>query len=365
MIQCHGSTHFHYQMKRQEVTLSCETCQWEADVNSDNRVDCSLSKTGKSNKSECPAGTPELCNEIKYSSDGCQIVVKRGFFTCVRNIEDKACSVHPFKPSAHHVESFIVAQEEPDMVSNNIMESSVHVSAGGSINLTCKFTIKGSYSNQPFVVYWIKTAAESSTYLLLKRTNTSHPSLIHTNTHNLTISNAAHSDSGQYVCALQVNDTKKQLHWRVITNTTVTVDDPVNPDVYAEDNPTTTGTTTVGTFLKAESAHETLLTPGDDSAGVYVAGIVVPIILIVIVVIILLKRRSAGTKVPQTVIFQSNQHGKDGDDDCSPYAVSQREQEHQYSVLQLPEQNTDRSTGLQKHKIIMKNNSIYEASGPS
>ncbi|XP_048088159.1 uncharacterized protein LOC125286891 isoform X2 [Alosa alosa] len=356
MIQCHGFTHFHCLQKGEEVTLSCGTCQWEADVDSDNRVDCTLSKN-YSNRPECPAGTPDLCNEIKRNTSRmCDISVKRGFFACVNDFKSDSCFIYPFKPSAHHMESYIVAQEEPEMVSEPVMESSVNVSAGGSVNLTCIFTTKGNYSNQPFVVYWIKTGAESSTCvysfhfdsdykagfdghcsidkdLLLRRSNTSKPSLTDTNTHNLMISSAAHSDSGQYVCALQVN--KNQQHWRVITNTTVTVGDPVKP-------------------------------------GIYVAGVVVPIILIA-VVIILLRRRSAGTKAPQTVIFQSDQHGEaEDDDECSPYAVSQREQEPMYSLIQLTEQKTDCSTSgdgelaskASGHKAIMKNNSIYETAGP-
>ncbi|XP_062380616.1 uncharacterized protein LOC134068846 [Sardina pilchardus] len=424
MIQCHGSTHFHYLQKGDEVTLSCETGLWDADVDSDNIVDCSLTKVGniwtylKRSKCKAEEPKPQPCNEIKNTFRMCDISVKRGLFACLHHTNSNSCFIYQFKPSAHHKESFIVAQEEPDMVSDPVKESSVHVSAGGSINLTCIFTTNGSYSNQPFVVYWIKTAAESSTCvysnhftafddagfdahcdidkdLLLRRFNTSKPSQT-TNTHNLMISNATHSDSGQYVCALQVNKNNQQ-HWRVITNTTVTVGDPVKPDVYTEANLTTTGITTVE--HSTQSANQTVATPVDSSAGVYVAGIVVPIILIV-VVIILLKRRSAGTKDPHTVISQSNQHGEeeDGDDDCSPYAVSQREQEPMYSVVQLPEQKTDRSpyeasqreqevtysvVQLPKqktdrstsgdgepaseppgHQTTMKKNSIYESSGP-
>ncbi|XP_048088162.1 uncharacterized protein LOC125286891 isoform X5 [Alosa alosa] len=288
MIQCHGFTHFHCLQKGEEVTLSCGTCQWEADVDSDNRVDCTLSKN-YSNRPECPAGTPDLCNEIKRNTSRmCDISVKRGFFACVNDFKSDSCFIYPFKPSAHHMESYIVAQEEPESKCED---------------------------------------------LLLRRSNTSKPSLTDTNTHNLMISSAAHSDSGQYVCALQVN--KNQQHWRVITNTTVTVGDPVKP-------------------------------------GIYVAGVVVPIILIA-VVIILLRRRSAGTKAPQTVIFQSDQHGEaEDDDECSPYAVSQREQEPMYSLIQLTEQKTDCSTSgdgelaskASGHKAIMKNNSIYETAGP-
>ncbi|XP_041931168.1 uncharacterized protein LOC121694860 isoform X2 [Alosa sapidissima] len=380
MIQCHGSSHFHYLQKGEEVTLSCGTCQWEADVDSDNTVDCILSKTRNySNKSEGPTGKPKLCDnkEIKRSEPNvCDISIKRGFFACVNDFKSDSCFIYPFKPCAHQVESFIVAQEEPDMVSAPVMESSVNVSAGGSVNLTCIFTTKGNYSNKAFVVYWIKTGAESSTCvysfhfdsdynagfdghcsidkdLLLRRSNATKPSLTDTNTHNLMISNATHSDSGQYVCALRVN--KNQQHWTIITNTTVTVGDPVKPDVYIEANPTTTGITTV------------------EFNPIYMTGVVVPIILIA-VVIILLRRRSAGTKAPQTVIFQSYQHGEaeDDNDDCSPYAVSQREQEPMYSLIQLTEQKTDCSTSgngelaskASGHKAIMKNNSIYETAGP-
>ncbi|XP_076148040.1 uncharacterized protein LOC143132420 isoform X2 [Alosa pseudoharengus] len=377
MIQCHGSTHFHYLQKGEEVTLSCGTCQWEADVDSDNRVDCSLSKTGNySNRPACSAREPDLCKEIKRNTSRmCDISVKRGLFACVHYSRNGSCFIHPFNASAHHVESYIVAQEEPEMVSEPVMKSSVHVSTGKSVNLTCIFTTKGHYSNQPFVVYWIKTGAESSTCvysyqmdvyhgagfdhcsidkdLLLRRSNTSHPSLTDTNTHNLIISNATHSDSGQYVCVLQVD--KNQQHWSVITNTTVTVGDTVKPDVYIEANLTTTGITTV------------------EFIPIYMAGVVVPIILIA-VVIILLRRRSAGTKATQTVIFQSYQHGEaeDNDDECSPYAVSQREQEPMYSLVQLTEQETDCSTSgdgelaskASGHKTIMKNNSIYETAGP-
>ena len=104
------------------------------------------------------------------------------------------------------------------VVSGPVMENSVLVSGGESINLTCAFKIKGYYSYNPFVVYWIKTGAQSSTCvysfhfagyedsgfdqhcaidkdLLLRRSNTSRPSL-GDNNHNLKISKATHSDRG-------------------------------------------------------------------------------------------------------------------------------------------------------------------------
>ena len=47
--------------------------------------------------------------------------------------------------------------------SGPVMENSVLVSGGESINLTCGFKTNRSYNNTPFVVYWIKTGAQSST----------------------------------------------------------------------------------------------------------------------------------------------------------------------------------------------------------
>ena len=126
------------------------------------------------------------------------------------------------------------------------MENSVLVSGGESINLTCAFKRKGSYSNKPFVVYWIKTGAQSSTCvysfhfagyedsgfdqhcaidkdLLLRRSHTSRPSCLDKNIHNLKIRNATQSDRGQYLCVLQV-DRNNQHYWAIITKTTIIVD---------------------------------------------------------------------------------------------------------------------------------------------
>ncbi|XP_042566735.1 uncharacterized protein LOC116225212 isoform X2 [Clupea harengus] len=204
----------------------------------------------------------------------------RGFFACVNATSD-SCFMHPFKPSSHHVESFIVAQAEPDIVSKPVMENSVLVSGRESINLACAFKTKGNYSNNPFVVYWIKTGAQSSTCvysfdydgydsgadhhcaidkdLLLRRSNTSKLSL-DDNIHNLKISNATQSDRGQYLCVLMVN-TNSQQYWAVITNTTVIMDNP-------------------------------------DSHLIYVIGVLVPVLLllpVIIIIIILLKRKPAET----------------------------------------------------------------------
>lgn len=110
-----GITHFYLVKKGEEANLSCETCQWEPDVDSDNVVDCSFSKTGPYKRASCLPGKQDLCKEIKDStSNGCQISVKRGVFACVSELKNASCFILPFKPSAHHVKSFIVAQEEPD-----------------------------------------------------------------------------------------------------------------------------------------------------------------------------------------------------------------------------------------------------------
>ncbi|XP_031413804.1 uncharacterized protein LOC116217959 isoform X3 [Clupea harengus] len=202
-----------------------------------------------------------------------------------------------------------------DIVSGPVMENSVLVSGGESIHLTCTFKIKG-------------------------RSHTSRPFLDDNNIHNLKISNATQSDRGQYLCVLQVNIYNQQ-YWAVITNTTVIVD---NPDSYL----------------------------------IYVIGVLVPVLLllpviIIIIIIILLKRKSAETKVSQTAITQRFQNGEEvDDDDCSPYAMGQGEQEPTYSLIQLTNQKTDPvfsgdgelASDPSADEGIMRKNSIYETSGP-
>ncbi|XP_031413805.1 uncharacterized protein LOC116217959 isoform X4 [Clupea harengus] len=172
------------------------------------------------------------------------------------------------------------------------------------------------------------------------RSHTSRPFLDDNNIHNLKISNATQSDRGQYLCVLQVNIYNQQ-YWAVITNTTVIVD---NPDSYL----------------------------------IYVIGVLVPVLLllpviIIIIIIILLKRKSAETKVSQTAITQRFQNGEEvDDDDCSPYAMGQGEQEPTYSLIQLTNQKTDPvfsgdgelASDPSADEGIMRKNSIYETSGP-
>lgn len=115
----------------------------------------------------------------------------------------------------------IVVKDVPDL------ETQVTKQERESINLTCHFTAAKDYSDKPFSVYWIKTISEESTCLysfsheihdaqtynqhcltdkdLLKRvTHTSYPSQNGRNYHHLKMNNVTHSDSGQYVCALNV-----------------------------------------------------------------------------------------------------------------------------------------------------------------
>lgn len=116
LFSLEGATHLHYLKHGENVILSCRTCQWEADVDSDIRVDCNfLRGSSYATKSECPAGKPDLCKEIKTSSsNACQISVNRGSFACVSEFQSETCFMFPFKSSAYYVESFIVAQEGPN-----------------------------------------------------------------------------------------------------------------------------------------------------------------------------------------------------------------------------------------------------------
>lgn len=129
-------------------------------------------------------------------------------------------------------------------------KTSVTKQHGESVNLTCNFTVAQNYSNFPFSVYWIKTISGNSSTclysyyfdsnvqlydhhclideaLLKRRSNTSSETLTKPTFYNLKISNATYSDSGQYVCALQVLKNRKG-HWKVITNVTVTVNGEFN-----------------------------------------------------------------------------------------------------------------------------------------
>uniref|UniRef100_A0AAR2IJ08 Ig-like domain-containing protein n=1 Tax=Pygocentrus nattereri TaxID=42514 RepID=A0AAR2IJ08_PYGNA len=114
--------------------------------------------------------------------------------------------------------------------------SSLPVPEGGSVSLNCSFTFTQKYNGVPFVVYWIKTVGKSSTcvysydyskhrspqYDLLNRI--SNPTKGQ-NSHNISISEVMESDSGQYLCAVQVDPINKNTakgNWKVIKRVTVT-----------------------------------------------------------------------------------------------------------------------------------------------
>ncbi|KAL2077143.1 hypothetical protein ACEWY4_026647 [Coilia grayii] len=380
LTQCYGSTHFYYLSKGDKETLSCKTCQWEADVDSNMKVDCRIS-----GNNTIPV---DSCKEIKQiNSSSCQIRVKKGFYACVEVNKSGSPFIYPFRPSADHVESFVVAQAQPDMVSGRVIESSERVAVGETINLTCTFTTLKKYSNQAFVVYWIKGGGNSSTCmysygldagaesnnhgfdtnfptdkkLLFRMSNTTQPSSSNISIHNLNISNATYSDHGLYQCALQMDQ-----DWTIITKTTVIITNQESgkTDILNNITSTAAGTTHIKTSntTDADSGHA-----GFDPT--YLIGVLIPVILVIIVIVVLRWR----TKVPQTTITQRNVSEEDTDnDDCSPYAVSQREGEPAYSLIQRPKQKTDvmanGEEGLTSvptgDERIMRMNSIYETSGP-
>lgn len=114
-----GYTHFHILKKGEEIEISCETCQWEAEVNADDRSDCNFLNNHSYSVLPCPAPKEALCKELLgRTSNSCQLIVKRGFYACVSvpkfEFKDHDCFIQPFKPSAHHVESFLVAEEDPN-----------------------------------------------------------------------------------------------------------------------------------------------------------------------------------------------------------------------------------------------------------
>ncbi|KAG7468030.1 hypothetical protein MATL_G00138410 [Megalops atlanticus] len=174
--------------------------------------------------------------------------------------------------------------------------------------------------------------------------------------HDLTIKKSKISDSGQYICALNVIKNTKG-YWGVITNITVTVKNkvtPVTPDKNERSTP-------------AQSSNDTMkYTP------LYVVGAL--LIITVLVIAIYMMTKSIISKESKCVRVKRNRSGEDTNDpDCSPYAVAGREAEL-YSVVQLsalardPADSAQRAEGQNVPSAevysIVRLNSTYEASPP-
>ncbi|XP_036836677.1 uncharacterized protein LOC118964923 isoform X2 [Oncorhynchus mykiss] len=339
--KCQGNTYLNYQEKEEAISLQCEERIWQLDLNEDNMVDCTFNCSLHDNEKKCDQDPK--CNNTVFTLEKtpCKNSIKQclnmklgkhvtGFFACFHTFPSNNQHLFPFKPSKHQVESFIVAFVEPEMVifySDVETKTSVTKQHGESVNLACNFTVAKDYSHLPFSLYWIKTVSGNSSTclysysfdsngqlydhhclideaLLKRRSNTSSIPLTVPIFHNLKISNATYSDSGQYVCALQVLKNRKG-HWKVITNVTVTVN---------------------GEFNNHPNRNDTALlyTPGDPYIPLYVVGALFFFCLFVTVIVMM-----KNTKISQESHTLRMKREDDAEEtinsDCSPYAEGRGE----------------------------------------
>ncbi|XP_020334813.2 uncharacterized protein LOC109887977 isoform X2 [Oncorhynchus kisutch] len=353
--KCQGNTYLNYQEKEEAISLQCEERIWQLDLDEDNIVDCTFNCSLRDNEKKC--GRDPKCNNTAFTLEKtpCKNSIKQclnmklekhvtGFFACFHTFPSNDQKLFPFKPSKDQVESFIVAFVEPEMVicyPGVETKTSVTKQHGESVNLACNFTVDKDYSSFPFSVYWIKTVSGNSSTclysysydsdgqlydhhclideaLLKRRSNTSSKPLTSPIFHNLKISNATYSDSGQYVCALQVLNNRKG-HWKVITNVTVTVN---------------------GEFNNHPNRNDTALlyTPGDPYIPLYVAGALFFSCLFVTAIVIVMLKNTKISQESHTLRMKREQDGEETiNSDCSPYAEGRGEDEGLFSLLKLTE----------------------------
>ncbi|XP_037390392.1 uncharacterized protein LOC108413428 isoform X1 [Pygocentrus nattereri] len=240
----HGQTQIIYRATN-KVELRCETTKWQISTKSNNRIDltCSQCDHISIELSEDDEKLDFCTNKHSQSKPGCTLAVKSGFVACVKSLDPGL--LYPFKPSPNIVHSFIVADPNPNITSTPEETSSLTVPEGGSVSLNCSFTFTQEYNGVSFVVYWIKTVGESSTcvysydYSPYEPLGLGHHCTIQEdllnrlsnqterqNSHNIRISEVMESDSGQYLCAVQVHPSNKNTaegNWKVIERVTVSV----------------------------------------------------------------------------------------------------------------------------------------------
>nr|XP_046201012.1 uncharacterized protein LOC124033118 isoform X2 [Oncorhynchus gorbuscha] len=379
--KCQGNTFLNYQEKEEAISLQCEERIWQLDLDEDNIVDCTFNCSLHDNEKKCDHDPK--CNNTAFTLEKkpCKNSIKQclnmklekhvtGFFACFHTFPSNDQHLFPFKPSKDQVESFIVAFVEPEMVicyPGVETKTSVTQQHGESVNLACNFTVAKDYSNLPFSVYWIKTISGNSSTclysyyfnsdgqlydhhclideaLLKRRSNTSSKPLTSPNFHNLKISNATYSDSGQYVCALQVLKNSKG-HWKVITNVTVTVN---------------------GEFNNHPNRNDTALlyTPGDPYIPLYVVGALFFSCLFVTVIVIVMLKNTKISQESHTLRMKREQDGEETiNSDCSPYAEGRGEDEGLFSLLKLTEVRDPAAVAVEPYSVVMLNTE-YEAFDP-
>ncbi|XP_036440298.1 uncharacterized protein LOC118817585 isoform X1 [Colossoma macropomum] len=212
--------------------------------------------------------------------------------------------------------------------------SSLKVTEGESVSLNCSFTFTQEYNGVSFVVYWIKTVGQSSTCVYSYDFSISEPVVLghhcnvqeellnrlsnqtkEPNSHNIRISEVMESDSGQYLCAVQVDPNNKNTakgNWKVIQKVTVSVQKDKRPQPTMT---TVTQTTTEETTKKTTGVHP--LMPLFTSWPICLC-----LLLSVWIAFALMMKKASTAQGSQAVPLQSLQNGEAAPDiDGSPYAV--------------------------------------------
>ncbi|XP_012993448.1 uncharacterized protein LOC114828654 isoform X1 [Esox lucius] len=248
---------------------------------------------------------------------------------CVHNLT--STFIFPFILSRDQVDSFIVALIKPEMVSGGPdveTKNIVTKRQEETVDLICNFKLNDTFSKGHISVYWIKITNERSTciysfYLgdygeqeyyrhcpvdesLHKRM--SNISTANKENHSLKINQVTHSDSGQYVCALYVQENENKWYGKVISNITVTV----------KDNSTSTN-----------QSHDK-----NNLIILYVVGALLLFCFFATVIVMKKKIKNSQAK-HKTLGMNRNQDGEETLD-CSPYAVGTGDQ-GPYSLVKHPE----------------------------
>ncbi|KAL7830959.1 hypothetical protein SRHO_G00304610 [Serrasalmus rhombeus] len=367
--QSHGQTQFIYRATN-KVELRCETTKWQISTESDSRIDL--------NCSQCDHISIELTeddekldfcpNKHSQSKPDCTLAVKSGFVACVKSLDPGF--LYPFKPSPNVVHSFIVADPNPHITSTPEETSSLPVPEGESMSLNCSFTFTQEYNGVSFVVYWIKTVGESSTCvysydytpyepLVLGHHCTIQEDLLNRlsnqtkgqNSHNIRISEVMESDSGQYLCAVQVDPNNKNTaegNWKVIERVTVSVHKDKRPQ------PTRTNVTQKTTEKTTKKTSEKV-SDDDRLKPLYVA---LPIILclLLIVLVVFIRKKCITSQGRQT----GQQREEAPDMDCSPYAVGNGEERSFFGSKTADPGREESTLSIDPYSVV-RLNSLYES----
>ncbi|XP_017567150.1 paired immunoglobulin-like type 2 receptor alpha [Pygocentrus nattereri] len=375
--QSHGQTQFIYRATN-KVELRCETTKWQISTKSDSRIDfnCTQCDHISTELTEDDKKLDFCTNNHSESKPGCTLAVKSGFVACVKSLDPGF--LYPFKPSPNIVRSYIVAVPNPHITSTPEETSSLTVPEGGSVSLNCSFTFTQEYNGVSFVVYWIKTVGESSTcvysydynpYELLGLGHhcTIQEDLLNRlsnqtegqNSHNIRISEVMESDSGQYLCAVQVHPSNKNTaegNWKVIKSITVSVHKGKRPQPTRT---TVTQTTTEKTTKKTtEETTKKATENGSDDDHLKPLYVALPIILclLLIVLVVFIRKKCITSQGRQT----GQQREEAPDMDCSPYAVGNGEEGSSFGSKTADPGREESTPPTDPHSVV-RMNSLYES----